>query len=730
MEALANAKLRGPPPWSGAEIPRRIVRALERGLAASPEHRFATMEALLDRLGESSARRRIFAGAGAVVTVSAAAAIGAWHVQQASLCSGAEAQLEGAWDDAQRVRVREAFAGTGVVYADVTLAWIELELDAYAEAWVAAHREACEATSVRGEQSDTAMDLRIGCLQRARRELSAATSVLARADEQVIDNAVALVGGLAPIDRCADIDALQAAVPPPRSAELRASVESLRTAVASAEALVDAGRYGQARAELDAWRERVAEIDYPVARAEWRLARGRAVGALGEYREAERELREGLTEAMQAGAWELAASLAAVLTLEVGERLARLDEGAWLGELAGSLAAGSRASPAIEATVLVARATVASGRGELEQAEKMLRRAADLRREQLGAAHPLVAAVEGSVAVVLARRGRYEDAETLLRAARDRQIATLGPDHPHVAAMTNQLGNLLIGAGRYDEAEALYREAIASWGSTLGPEHIMLVHARDNLGLALYHQARYAEATALHRRAYERLREELGPEHLHTLGTLNNLGLSLTAQGELEEAETVHRQALAVRERRLGEDHPDVAKSALNLGIVLMDLERHAEAEASSRKALTIWEARHGTDHPLVGVALNNVGLAVAKQDRPAEAEAFYRRAEAIFAETLPPEHQRVGRLLHNLGVALIDQGERDEARAVLERAWPIRRTAEDDPKLRAETAFALARVSDPASAERLLQRALEEANRAGPSADDLLLRIERSTRR
>jgi Flp pilus assembly protein TadD len=127
---------------------------------------------------------------------------------------------------------------------------------------------------------------------------------------------------------------------------------------------------------------------------------------------------------------------------------------------------------------------------------------------------------------------------------------------------------------------------------------------------------------------------------------------------------------------------------------------------------------------------LTNLGLAVGGQGRAAEAEAFYRRAEAIFAEMLPPEHQTMGRLLHDLGLALIDQGKRDEARAVLQRAWPIRRTAEDDPRLRAETAFALARVSDRVEARPLLQRAQQEAERAGSPADDLRRRIARAIAR
>src|SRR5690606_4590250 len=60
LRALVEQKLRDPPPWpSGAPaVPRRLVDALRRGLAADPDARWSSMEALLAALAHDPARRR------------------------------------------------------------------------------------------------------------------------------------------------------------------------------------------------------------------------------------------------------------------------------------------------------------------------------------------------------------------------------------------------------------------------------------------------------------------------------------------------------------------------------------------------------------------------------------------------------------------------------------------------------------------------------------------------
>src|SRR5207253_7114362 len=80
------------------------------------------------------------------------------------ICRGAERKLAGVWDDGQKNAVRGAFRSTRVPYAETTWSGVVSSLDRYTQGWTAAHTEACEATRVRGEQSEQVLDRRMQCL--------------------------------------------------------------------------------------------------------------------------------------------------------------------------------------------------------------------------------------------------------------------------------------------------------------------------------------------------------------------------------------------------------------------------------------------------------------------------------------------------------------------------------------------------------------------------------------
>ena len=63
------------------------------------------------------------------------------------------------------------------------------------------HTGTCEATTVRGEQSASVMDLRMACLHRAKVDLGAVVGVLGTADADVVKRAHVLINRLRPLDR-------------------------------------------------------------------------------------------------------------------------------------------------------------------------------------------------------------------------------------------------------------------------------------------------------------------------------------------------------------------------------------------------------------------------------------------------------------------------------------------------------------------------------------------------
>jgi hypothetical protein len=165
IDEIAARKLHGEvhAPESEKHAPRWVKRVLARGLEGEPSKRWSGMEELLAALEHrrrSGARRRIaiVAGAAALAGVAAVAWIGAERP-----CRDAARKLDGVWDDDRREQVAAGIDATGVAFAGDTRERVVPVLDAWAEGWISAHTDACEATKVHGEQSEELLDLRIAC---------------------------------------------------------------------------------------------------------------------------------------------------------------------------------------------------------------------------------------------------------------------------------------------------------------------------------------------------------------------------------------------------------------------------------------------------------------------------------------------------------------------------------------------------------------------------------------
>ena len=155
---------------------------------------------------------------------------------------GGSARLAGVWDDAVRARVRGALLATREPYAQDAWANVEKTIDRYAARWTQMHRDTCEATQLRGEQTGAVMTLRMACLDRKLQGISALVNVLGEADSAMLQKAGAAAAGLASLQECADAAGLLGEASPPSDPELRRRIEDVRAGLSRAEALRLAGR--------------------------------------------------------------------------------------------------------------------------------------------------------------------------------------------------------------------------------------------------------------------------------------------------------------------------------------------------------------------------------------------------------------------------------------------------------------------------------------------------------
>jgi len=134
-----------------AASPRRLRRALLRGLSPAPEQRFPSMEALLRELGRDP---RWLAGAGSwrrgrCVSRRGAFALRYVGTQGERMCAGAAEELAQVWNLERSEEVRKGFVATGVPGAARAAEEADRAFTTYGAHWAALRAEACRATRVR-----------------------------------------------------------------------------------------------------------------------------------------------------------------------------------------------------------------------------------------------------------------------------------------------------------------------------------------------------------------------------------------------------------------------------------------------------------------------------------------------------------------------------------------------------------------------------------------------------
>ena len=574
------------------KVPAEVGRAVLRGLEPNPEERWPSMAALLEVLGRSlSPRRRRWWPLTMVLAVGLGG-IALGNEARPEPCTDAPRQLIGVWDQDRRAGVEDAIEGLGASFADQVWTRTEGLLDAYGQDWIAMHTEACEATTIRGEQSPQMLDSRMDCLRRASIRLKAVVDTLSEGDERTTLNAHELLSSLPPLSRCADTKALAADVEPPLASE-SAIVEDIRRKNARASALLEAGRADEALVITNEGKSLAKALEYEAVKTELALTEGHALYVLGRKPEAARVLSAALGSAVRWKQWQLIRELA-VLSLycssgvpgltEVGQHYWALAEAATLDE------------PLDHARARQAFAGLLMNQGELERAQAEFEAARDTLQEALGPTHPDVAQARANLAIVYRHRGEFSRSETELRMALETLVESLGAEHPTAAMARSDLATSLSRQGKFKEAEEELRLALSLYSAVRDPTDEFVARMRAELGGIFSNQERHEEAEVELRTAFSLLRDSVEPDAPSFLALRTQLGLALVSSGRYEEAEVEARAVLAAKERQFPAGHLSVARARLTLVYVLTEAKQFSKALPVAE---LLWaQQEHSTDAP------------------------------------------------------------------------------------------------------------------------------------
>ncbi|MDY7091771.1 MAG: serine/threonine-protein kinase [Acidobacteriota bacterium] len=475
---------------SGARVPRWLHRVLQRGLAEEPGQRFASLADLLSALRRDPARRWRWAAlaAGFLMILGAVAWSSYRFADPGQLCQGADAKLAAVWGESAQSELQSSLLASGSPMAESAWNFVQRSLGDYTERWRTSRIQACEATRLRGEQSEAMLDLQVACLDHRLLEVRAAVDVLGDLEAPDLGRVPAVLR-LPALEGCSDLGALMALKAPPADPAIQQRVEVLREEVAELRARAQAGQLEEV---IDRTPEVLAEIDqlgYEPLAAEARLELSRSKVFGGDLTGAREMMLEAVELALESRHDEVLAN--ALIFLVINRRFAGDLEGVEHWSRLARAAVERRSRPDLEAGLEFALGMVANMKGE---------RAAAIEHFQAFLEHP-----EGTlhspyqayhnIAIAYLGAGEPERAAEALETSLARQLEAgleLSPDRVLSLALLSQIRKR---QGRYEESLEILERALAI-GERAQLQDARLTKLRGELGDLLVTMGRAEDGVA------------------------------------------------------------------------------------------------------------------------------------------------------------------------------------------------------------------------------------------
>ncbi|NNG25805.1 tetratricopeptide repeat protein [Telluria aromaticivorans] len=154
-------------------------------------------------------------------------------------------------------------------------------------------------------------------------------------------------------------------------------------------------------------------------------------------------------------------------------------------------------------------------RGAHSEAERLFRRAVELREKRYGKEHHLYAAALAGLGLQLSKLDRHGEAEQALQQALALREVFLGKFDGEVALALNQSGTGWARQGKLAEAEAAFKKSLALRERVYTPVHAEIAESLHELGALYLGRQQFDKAEPLLRRALA-IRQQLMPLHPST----------------------------------------------------------------------------------------------------------------------------------------------------------------------------------------------------------------------
>jgi len=283
---------------------------------------------------------------------------------------------------------------------------------------------------------------------------------------------------------------------------------------------------------------------------------------------------------------------------------------------------------------------------------------------------PLIeASIRHTIGRTYTRLGNYNAAESNLKRAIELRRDNVGTDDQEILVYMRELGWVYFFQSRYEKADLFLAEAVGGLRRILNEVDPILLAAISQLGWVYQLQGRYEEAEKLQAEALEVVQRRLGPEHPYAPGHMEGLAAAYSAQGRFVEAAELCRKAMDISRRLHGEEHYETLNYTFTLAQLCRELGRYSEAEELYVKALKGRRRVWGEEHRLTLTVARNLGSLYRELERYDEAEQLLVPALETNRRLFGEEDQATLRWMVDVAELYRDQGHYDKAEQLLLKA-------------------------------------------------------------
>ena len=625
---VVRGRVSSAPPDS--KVPTWIRQVLLRGLQVKPDARFESMEALIHALTPKQRRMSrtwmVTLGAlGLVLIANLAYQVREQH--KAGMCGGSDEKLRPIWSSPRKQELQAALLASQQSYAQDVWQRVEQTLDRYASDWSTMRTESCLAT-LRSNQSQQILDLRMRCLDDRLAELTALVGILQKADGEVLQEAASATHELSPISGCANIEALSAPIPLPDNPVTRKRVDALRQEMAEVRAIERFGKYSEALVRAEKLAQDAAQSRYKplAAEAKYLLGEIQMRGGLGV--QAEQSLVGAVMAAIDSRHLRLMAESTLLLTETTGFRIKQFRKAEVWSQIAEAMLEEISDPEPLRARLYLANCMVASQENHYDHAVEQCQKALGLREKLFGRESPEAAEVLNVLGHVYRRSDRLSQAIELYNQALRIETQQLGNLHPNLVSTLRGLGIVARDQLRYEESLSHFQRALSIQEKSLGENNIRVSDYHIQLVRTLMAMSRLDDAERHAQRALDIRRSSDARADIDRLTeAVYFMGEVKAQKGDLQTALKLHEEGTRLREQQRSDRREEMlAYSLTSAGEVLLQLGQPASARPYLERALNFRETQP---------------IDTKRAERPALGRTQFAMAQTLWAIGGPEQQQQ-----------------------------------------------------------------------------------------